>query len=235
MRGELMHQRVGNFKDFAFKTLILISVHTREKRAFTRYLSCACVLILLAGCSSDVSGPANQAVYIPKVGSAFTMRVSIGSYDTTMDRVIAQSGVVLDGKSNVVRCEDGLQFSSEANGDVSLRYDGKWLTLPIGSRKDIILDSSRQTVADGSYLVADRRTSFTGQQTRSIDGKTLESFRAEYRSISKLYDADGKLVASQTEINRYSWAPEIGFFTLIEQEKTDVPSISETLIAYKLK
>jgi hypothetical protein len=203
-------------------------------------------LIIFSGCSSPSSGPSSSANWnVAKTGSIFTFRDydidSLGN--STFKQIVVDSiesdGQTLGGMTNVSAFLEGVpghlnpisHFVAYAtNGDFAFGDSTSsgpngmnWITLPTGSHQLAATDTNYN---NGTRQI--RTISYDGTIPMQIAGrnftviKTTTAFRDS--SSSSIFDG----------LDSRWYAPELGFFTKIEQRliKTSTDSFGNRVTAW---
>ena len=154
-------------------------------------------VLSLASCeSSSTDSTPNNALTPPGVGSVFSYYgyyvdaagVKIDStawYDTV---TVIATGIIYDGKNNVLQAKPGYQlpgsfWNYESNGDVSIHIDNHisgsgehsgWLTIPLASKGNASF-TSLDTVRNGTEIKFIESYTYTGDETITEAGHTFNT------------------------------------------------------------
>lgn len=222
------------------------------------------LVVILASCSDNPSNPANTTLIVPKTGSIFVMEefktdTTTGApIDSTRDTVryeVTQSGITLQGKSNVaVFSQDGdsagygPRFSYESNGDVGMFMQnsptgsGIWVIFPIQSRTSATITIMDTTYTLGPLTVHSTnkvKTEYIGTGTVTVKGQVINVVQVRMTTTSSV---SAGLTSNETvSSGDFYFAPSLGFYAKGTSSPPQVPGMKKlnggmsTLVEYELK
>ena len=213
------------------------------------FFTCVVTVAFFSGCSSNTNP--STGTLGPKAGSYFTTQyksldsngVLVSSY--TLSDTIAQSGLSIMGKTNVVAVRSGVPdlayWNYEVNGDFSVLSDdagySAWYSYPFGSQGTIQLPV--ETPGNGIRIT--KTATGAGADSVVINGESFYTKKITITTAFSDTDAFSNQVLTQITVDTVRFAPALGWIVSEHTLGTYNPILNytsntqvNTLVDYKL-
>jgi hypothetical protein len=185
------------------------------------------LLLVLAvfafGCSSDsTTEPGTNSPHkIPKVGSTFDVQFITYNIDTVFELKVTATGQEIEGHKNVILFERGFGPAYDDNGDISLEYNYGWITIPVKTQQPLVIPTVTDEWAVDHPIKIDQTIIPDGEEMRVIGSKTYKCLKFIVKVDNTLFYPNGEFYNEHTMYGKVIWAPELGYFALVQYDSPD--------------